>query len=140
MNTEINTRKWYKISADGKVLGRLASRAAVILMGKDKADYAPHKDEGPFLIITDSSKVKVTGNKAKVKQYFKASQYPGNSRLISYGKMMENNPNYIIKHAIKGMLPKNKLGDKMMKRLKVYADSEHPHGAQNPIDLEIGNG
>ena len=130
-------RKWYKVSAKDAVLGRLATQAAVILMGKNRPDYAPHEDKGDFLIITDAEQVKVTGNKAAQKTYFRPSRYPGNSKTIEYERMMKKDPRHIIEHAVKGMLPKNRLADKRIRRLKVYAGSEHPNAAQNPIDLEL---
>jgi len=129
-------RKWYKISAENKMLGRLATRAAQILMGKNSVDFNRHEDKGDFLVITDAEKIVVSGNKAKAKGYFFASTYPGNSKMIPYEKMMEKDPSYIIFHAVKGMLPKNKLGSRMITRLKIYSGSEHPHGAQNPVELE----
>ncbi|MFH1415312.1 MAG: 50S ribosomal protein L13 [Elusimicrobiota bacterium] len=129
-------RKWYIISAKDKVLGRLATRAAVILMGKTNTDFSRHEDKGDFLIVTDAEKVKVTGGKEQKKTYFKASQYPGNSKIIDYAHIKKNNPEYIVHHAVKGMLPKNKLGSRMITRLKIYAGGEHPHAAQNPETLE----
>lgn len=134
MNTQ---RKWYKVSAEDLILGRLATRAAVVLMGKNRPDYVPHEDKGDFLIITDAEKVRVTGSKASQKTYFRPSRYPGNSKTIEYDRMMKNDPCHIIEHAVKGMLPKNRLADKRMKRLKVYVGSEHPNQAQNPVDLEL---
>jgi len=132
----MNERVWYKISAREKTLGRLATESAVILMGKSKTDFSRHEDKGDFLIITDAAQVAVSGKKEEQKKYFKVSQYPGNSRFIPYAYMKEKNPGNIIAHAVKGMLPKNKLGRQMLTRLKVYAGSEHPHEAQMPIDLE----
>ncbi|MBN2406553.1 MAG: 50S ribosomal protein L13 [Elusimicrobia bacterium] len=129
-------RKWYKLSAKGKTLGRLATRASVILMGKDKVDYRAHEDKGDFFIVTDAAEVKVSGKKETAKKYFVPSIYPGNSRFVSYAKVKNDKPEFIIYHAVKGMLPKNKLGSRMLKRLKVYSGSEHPHAAQEPIDLE----
>lgn len=133
-------RNWYKISAGNKTLGRLATRAAVVLMGKNKVDFIRHEDKGDFLVITDAEKVKVSGNKQDNKKYFIPSKYPGGSKFISYSRMKENNPEYIIYHAVKGMLPKNKLGSRMLTRLKIYPGSEHPHHAQDPVNMENGNG
>ncbi len=133
----MNGRKWYKLSAEGAVLGRLAARAALILTGKNRVDYTPHEDKGDFLIITDASKVRVSGNKQTQKTYFRPSRYPGNSKTIEYERMMKNDPCHIITHAVKGMLPKNRLAAKRMKRLKVYPGSEHPNQAQQPVELEI---
>ncbi|MFC2061516.1 50S ribosomal protein L13 [Elusimicrobiota bacterium] len=133
----MNNKNWYKISAKDKILGRLATQVAMSLMGKDSPDYTPHEDKGSFFIITDAEKVRVTGNKENSKEYFFPSQYPGNSKVVDYKKMKEKKPCFIITHAVKGMLPKNKLGSRMLTRLKVYSGSEHPHSAQNPVDLEI---
>jgi large subunit ribosomal protein L13 len=133
-------RDWYRINAEGKTLGRLATQAAGILMGKNRVDFNKHEDKGGFLVVTNAEKVKVTGSKAADKEYFFASKYPGNSKLVSYGHILEKKPEYIIYHAVKGMLPKNKLGSRMLTRLKIYAGEAHPHDAQEPVDLEIGNG
>ncbi len=129
-------RKWYKISAEDKVLGRMATRIAVLLMGKDKPGYSPHDDKGDFVIVTDAGKARLTGNKSESKTYFKASRYPGNSKEITYKTMVEQNPERVIINAVKGMLPKNRRGARMLKRLKVYAGDKHPHSSQNPIDME----
>lgn len=130
-------RKWYKISAEGKVLGRLASKAATYLMGKNRVDYTPHKDKGACLIITDAEKVEISGDKEEVKKYFSPSTYPGNSKEILYRDLIKDNPEKIIYQAVKGMLPKNKLASRRLKRLKIYRDSEHPHQAQKPEELNI---
>jgi large subunit ribosomal protein L13 len=136
----MSERTWYKISAKGKTLGRLATESAVILMGKRSTDFSRYEDKGDFLIITDADKVTVSGKKEEQKEYFKISQYPGHSRFISYAYMKENHPERIIMNAVKGMLPKNKLGRRMLTRLKVYVNSDHPHEAQLPIALEDTNG
>ena len=133
----MKTKQWYRISAKGQTLGRLASRVAVLLMGKDKPDYTPHEDNGAFIIVTDAKEIIVSGNKRNAKEYFIPSRYPGNSRAVSFKKMQEKKPDFIIQHAVKGMLPKNKLADKMIKRLKIYTENEHPHGAHNPAELEL---
>ncbi|MGM0441780.1 MAG: 50S ribosomal protein L13 [Elusimicrobiota bacterium] len=133
-------RKWYKISADGKILGRLATKAATLLMGKNRVDYTPHEDKGACLIITDAKKVEIGGNKAEVKKYFSPSTYPGNSKETLYRDLIEENPEKIIYYAVKGMLPKNKLASKRMKRLKIYRESEHPHQAQDPEEINLNNG
>lgn len=135
----MNKRNWYKINAEDKILGRLACEAAAILMGKNKVAFERYKDIGDFLIITNSLKVKLTGAKSKDKTYFRPSRYPGNSKLISYPQMLDKNPQYIIYHAVKGMLPKNKLAANMIKRLKIYETNEHPHNAQNPIAVKEQN-
>ncbi|MFW6134350.1 MAG: 50S ribosomal protein L13 [Elusimicrobiota bacterium] len=135
----MKNRKWHKISAKDKVLGRLASRVSKILMGKHKVDYAAHEDNGDFVIVTDADKVKVTGKKKSEKVYFKTSRYPGNSKFISYEEIKKKKPEYIIYNSVKGMLPKNKIARRMLTRLKIYSNSDHPHGSQQPIDLEEEN-
>ncbi|MFC2048596.1 50S ribosomal protein L13 [Elusimicrobiota bacterium] len=132
----MNNREWYIISASKLPLGRLSTMAAGILMGKGKVDYSPHEDKGGFLIVTDAEQVQLSGTKKDDKEYFYASTYPGNSRSVKLKRMQEKRPDYIVRHAVKGMLPKNKLASRMINRLKVYVGSEHPHQAQNPVILE----
>lgn len=127
--SELNNR-WRVFDADGKVLGRLASEIAVVLMGKHKADYVPHMASGDFVIVVNADKVELTGRKNEQKVYLRHSQYPGNLKEIPYSRMSERTPERIIELAVRGMLPKNKLGRKMLTRLKVYAGPEHPHSAQ----------
>ncbi len=122
--------RWRVFDADGKVLGRLASEIATVLMGKHKAEYVPHMASGDFVIVVNASKVELTGKKAEQKIYKRHSQYPGNLKEIPYARMQERTPERIIELAVRGMLPKNKLGRKMLSRLKVYSGSEHPHMAQ----------
>ena len=122
--------RWRVLDADGKVLGRLASEVATVLMGKHRADYVPHMTAGDFVIVVNASKVEVTGRKATQKIYRRHSQYPGNLKEIPYSRMSERTPERIIELAVRGMLPKNKLGRKMLTRLKVYSGPEHPHSAQ----------
>ncbi len=122
--------RWRVFDADGKVLGRLASEIATVLMGKHKAEYVPHMASGDFVIVVNASKVELTGKKAEQKIYKRHSQYPGNLKEIPYVRMQERTPERIIELAVRGMLPKNKLGRKMLSRLKVYSGSEHPHMAQ----------
>ncbi len=133
-------RKWYTISAEGEILGRLASKASSLLTGKNRVDYTPHLDKGACLIITDAEKIKVGGKKAEEKKYFSPSTYPGNSKEILYRDLIKKQPEKIIYRAVKGMLPKNKLAARRLKRLKIYRDSEHPHQAQNPEEIDISNG
>lgn len=124
--------KWYVIDAEGKTLGKLASEAASILRGKKKPIYTPHVDCGDYVIVVNAEKVHVTGKKETDKIYKSYSGFPGGLKEITLGEMRENKPEEIIRHAIKGMMPKGKLGRQMYKKLKVYAGSEHPHAAQNP--------
>jgi large subunit ribosomal protein L13 len=121
---------WQVVDADGKVLGRLASQVAMYLMGKHKPTYVPHMLTGDFVVVINASKIKVTGAKAEQKIYKRHSQYPGNLKEIPYARMQERQPTRIIELAVRGMLPKNKLGRQMMTRLKIYAGAEHPHAAQ----------
>jgi len=121
---------WQVLDASGQVLGRLATQVATFLMGKHKPSYVPHMLTGDFVVVLNAKEIKVTGLKAEQKIYRRHSQYPGNLKEIPYSRMQERQPERIIELAVKGMLPKNKLGRQMLKRLKVYAGAEHPHEAQ----------
>jgi large subunit ribosomal protein L13 len=123
-------REWHVIDASDKVLGRLATRVANLLMGKHKPIFSRNLDTGDFVVIVNADKVRVTGNKAKQKLYYRHSGYPGGLKTISLEKMMQTNPTRVIEHAVRGMLPSNRLGAKMMKKLKVYTGDTHPHLAQ----------
>ena len=130
-NSEV-TRDWVVFDASDKVLGRFATKIADKLRGKDKPTFTPHVDGGDFVVVINAEKLKVTGNKSEQKKYFKHSLYPGGLKEKSYIEVLENNPERIVENAVKGMLPKNKLGKSMIKKLKVYRGSEHPHESQNP--------
>lgn len=130
-------RKWYIVDARNQILGRLAAQVARILKGKHKPIYTPHLDVGDHVIIINADKVRVTGRKAQQKVYKRYSGYPGGLKEIVYEKMMEKHPERILEHAIKGMLPKNRLGRKMFKKLRVYAGDQHPHIAQKPEELKF---
>ena len=130
-------RNWYIVDAAGQSLGRLASKIAPYITGKNKPTYTPHVDSGDFVIVINAAEVKLTGNKWQQKKYRHHSQYPGGLKEVSYEKLREENPELMIKNAVKGMIPKNKLGRRMIGRLKVYADEEHPHEAQQPEELEF---
>jgi len=130
-------RKWYVIDAEGKVLGRLASEIAKILSGKNKPIYTPHVDTGDFVIVINADKVQLTGNKLDKKYYRHHTGYPGGLKSIPYREMMDKKPEKVIELAVKGMLPKNKLGRKMFKKLKVYSGPEHKHEAQKPEVYEF---
>lgn len=130
-------RDWYVIDATDKVLGRMASRIAMILQGKTKPIYTPHVDTGDFVIVTNAEKIKLTGNKMKEKVYYTHSGYPGGFKEIPIKKWMEKHPDRIVNLAVKRMLPKTKLGRAMLKKLKVYAGPDHSHEAQQPKTLEI---
>ncbi|MCD6276968.1 50S ribosomal protein L13 [candidate division WOR-3 bacterium] len=131
-------REWYIVDATGIPLGRLATRIATILRGKHKPEYTPHIDNGDFVICINADKVLLTGKKEEQKKYYRHSGYLGGLKVIPFRMMKEKKPEEIIYHAVRGMLPKNKLGRKMIKKLKVYAGDKHPHEAQKPKVLEIG--
>ncbi len=130
-------RKWYLIDAEDKILGRLAVKIAQILSGKNKVFYTPHMDTGDFVVIINAKKIRVTGEKEKKKIYYHHSGYPGGLKEIPLEHMRRKKPERIIQKAVKGMIPKNKLGRKMIKKLKVYPGAEHPHQAQNPEKIEV---
>jgi len=122
-------RKWHVIDASGKILGKVATEAAGLLMGKDKAMFTRNLDTGDYVVVTNASKVKVTGKKLEQKMYYRHSGYPGGFRAVPLAEMLKKKPEMVIEHAVKGMLPQNKLGDGMIKKLKVYVGAEHPHAA-----------
>lgn len=130
-------RKWYIVDADGLVLGRLASKIAQVLRGKQKPIWAPHADVGDFIIVVNADKVRISGKKAGQKLYWRFSGYPGGLKSSTYDVVMQTKPEEIIREAVKGMLPHNRLGRKMLKKLKIYAVNEHPHTAQTPEPLHI---
>jgi large subunit ribosomal protein L13 len=131
------THAWHVIDATDVVLGRLAAQAATLLRGKHKPMYAPHMDTGDFVVVVNAEKVAVTGNKRADKFVYRHSGYPGGLRQRSVGEMLDKQPDRLVEKAIKGMLPKNRLGRAMGKKLKVYAGPEHPHAAQKPTPYEI---
>jgi large subunit ribosomal protein L13 len=131
------TRQWHVIDATDVVLGRLASQAAVLLRGKHKPTFAPHVDTGDFVIIINAEKVALSGAKREQKQDYRHSGYPGGLRATSYGELLETNPRRAVEKAVRGMLPKNKLGRAQAAKLKVYAGPEHPHAAQKPVPFTI---
>ena len=130
-------RKWYLIDASGKTVGRLATQAARLLMGKNKPTYTPFLDLGDHVIVINADKVVFTGNKLTDKVYYRHTGYPGGLKEITAQKQMDRHPERILESAIRGMLPKTKLGRRMGKKLKVYAGSDHPHQAQQPERLEL---
>jgi large subunit ribosomal protein L13 len=123
---------WYVIDAEGQILGRLASEIAMLLKGKRKPTYTPHLDTGDHVVVTNADKVRVTGRKRDEKIYFRHSLYPGGHTLTRYRDLQAQKPEEIIRLAVKGMMPRNRLGRAMMKKLKIYAGAEHPHAAQGP--------
>jgi len=130
-------RKWFVVDAKNQVLGRLATRVAHILRGKHKPIFAPHVDVGDHVIVINVEKIRVTGRKAQQKRYTRYTGYPGGLRATVYEDLIATHPERVLEHAIKGMLPKNRLGRQMFKKLKVYAGNEHPHFAQKPVTLAL---
>jgi large subunit ribosomal protein L13 len=134
-----NTRQrdWYVVDADGKNLGRLATRIADTLRGKRKPEYTPHIDTGDFVVVVNAEKIAVTGNKLEAKRYYRHSGYPGGLRSRTLAEMLDRRPEEVLRTAVKGMLPRNRLGRAQLRKLKVYAGPEHPHEAQQPKPLDI---
>ncbi|CAH0120707.1 MULTISPECIES: 50S ribosomal protein L13 [unclassified Paenibacillus] len=130
-------RKWYIIDAEGKTLGRLATEAASLIRGKHKPQFTPHVDTGDFVVIINADKIVLTGKKLQNKMYYRHSHYPGGLKVTSAQEMLNKKPERMVELAVHGMLPKNRLGEKMKLKLKVYAGSEHPHQAQQPEVYEL---
>jgi large subunit ribosomal protein L13 len=130
------SKKWYVVDADGRTLGRMASRIASVLRGKDKPFFAPHMDTGDFVIVVNAREVYISGNKRLEKKYWRHSGYLGGLTQTNFEDMMKKDPSFAVRNAVKGMLPHNKLGRRMLKKLKVYPGAEHPHEAQLPEILE----
>lgn len=130
-------RNWRVVDADGAILGRMAVKIAMTLMGKDKPTYTPHVDTGDYVIVVNADKIRLTGNKAETKEYQTYSQYPGGQKIIPFARMMERHPDRVVELAVKRMLPKNTLGRAMFKKLKVYSGPNHDHAAQQPVTMEI---
>ena len=134
----LDQRKWHIIDADGVVLGRLAAKVADVLRGKNKAVFTPHLDAGDFVVVVNAEKVRVTGNKLDQKRYYRHSGYPGGLRSRTLREQLERRPTEVIRKAVKGMLPRNRLARQQINKLKIYAGPEHPHEAQAPQPLEVG--
>jgi large subunit ribosomal protein L13 len=130
-------RDWYVVDATDLPLGRLASEVAKLLRGKHKPTYAPHMDGGDFVIVLNAAQVAVTGNKEEAKMYYRHSGYPGGLRAENLRQLRERQPERIVETAVRGMLPKNRLGRRLITKLKVYAGAEHPHASQQPVSLEL---
>ena len=130
-------KKWYLIDAEGKELGKVAVAAARILRGKNKPEFVRHQDLGDYVIIVNAAKAALTGNKYEDKKYYRHSQYPGGLTIESYAQMIVRKPTFPMEHAVKGMLPKGRLGNKLFTNMKVYAGADHPHAAQQPVKVEI---
>ena len=135
--SETVKRDWFVVDATDKTLGRLASEIARRLRGKHKPEYTPHVDTGDYIVVVNAAAIRVSGNKAKQKTYYHHTGYPGGIKSITFDKLLDKAPVRIIEKAVKGMLPKNPLGRAMYGKLKVYAGSDHPHQAQQPIQLDI---
>jgi len=129
--------KWYLVDADGAVLGRMAAKIAPILMGKNKPTYTPHVDSGDYVVVINAEKIQITGKKAKQKQYDYYTHYPGGHKYLSFADMMTRKPEKVVELAVSRMLPKSKLGKKMLRKLKVYRGADHEHHAQNPEKIEV---
>lgn len=130
-------RQWFVVDAEDQILGRLATRIASVLRGKHKPMFTPHLDTGDYVVVINAEKIRLSGDKAEKKEYFRHSGYVGGGRHIPFKRMLQTHPDRVIRLAVKGMLPKNKLGRRMRKKLRVYAGSEHPHESQQPKQLEI---
>ncbi len=129
-------RNWHVIDAKDRILGRMATEIAVKLRGKNKPEFAPHMDMGDFVIVVNADKIRFTGNKLNQKKYFRHTGYPGGIREISLEKLMQKKPEEVIMRSVRGMLPKNKIGRELLKKLKVYSGPNHPHAAQKPLNQE----
>lgn len=125
-------KKWYVVDAEGQVLGRLASQVARILRGKHKPIFTPHVDAGDFVIVINADKIRVTGKRQEMKSYFSYSGYPGGAKVRLFKDIIKTRPEFVIEHAVKGMIPHNRLGRRIIKKLKVYSGTDHPHSAQKP--------
>ena len=130
-------RDWYVVDAEGRTLGRLATQIADVLRGKRKPEYTPHCDTGDFVIVVNAEKIAVTGNKRREKMYYRHTGYPGGLRSRSLNEMLERRPEEVIRAAVRGMVPRNRLGRQQLLKLKVYAGPEHPHAAQQPKPMEV---
>jgi large subunit ribosomal protein L13 len=130
-------RRWYVVDAEGETLGRLATRIADTLRGKRKPEFTPHVDTGDFVVVVNAEKISVTGDKLQQKRYYRHSGYPGGLRSRSLGEMLQRRPEEVIRLAVKGMLPRNRLGRAQLRKLKVYAGPDHPHAAQKPEPMEV---
>jgi len=130
-------QKWYVVDAKDQVLGRLAAQVARVIRGKNKALFTPNMDAGDFVVVINADKVRMTGKRESQKEYFSHSLYPGGGRFRSFSEVMTKNPSWVVENAVKGMLPKTKLGKRLGKKLKVYAGESHPHSAQKPEVLSF---
>ncbi len=132
-------QKWHVIDAEGKTLGRVASLTAKLLRGKHKVQFTPNADMGDFVVVVNASKVRLTGKRAELKEYFHYTGYPGGATWEKFQEVMQKNPQRVFEHAVKGMLPHNRLGRQIIKKMKVYAGPDHPHAAQRPEAYSVKN-
>ena len=137
IRTEDADRKWYLVDAKDQVLGRMATEIARVIRGKNKPIFTPNTDTGDFVVVINAEKVKLTGKRENLKRYIRHSGYPGGQKVTSFQEMMDKKPEFVIQTAVKGMLPKNRLGRQLIKKLKVYAGENHPHQAQKPETLNV---
>ena len=137
IKTEDVKHKWYLVDAKDQVLGRLATKVARIIRGKNKAIFTPHTDTGDFVVVINADKVRMTGKRESLKTYSKHSMYPGGLKVRSFAEVMAKKPEFVVENAVKGMLPKTRLGKKLFTKLKVYAGESHPHTAQKPEALSL---
>ena len=134
---ENRQRDWYVVDAEGQTLGRLSTQIANVLRGKRKPEYTPHCDVGDYVVVVNAERIHVTGNKKRDKQYYRHTGYPGGIRSRTLGEMLDRRPEEVIRKAVKGMLPRNRLARQQLTKLKVYAGPEHPHTAQQPKPMEV---
>ncbi|HXX62867.1 MAG TPA: 50S ribosomal protein L13 [Bacteroidota bacterium] len=135
--TSENTPKWHLLDADGKTLGRIASEAARLLRGKHKVEFTPNSDMGDYVVVVNAAKVYVSGKRAELKEYFHYTGYPGGATFEKFQDVLRKNPQRVFEHAVKGMLPHNKLGRQIIKKMKVYGGPDHPHSAQRPVPYGV---
>lgn len=129
--------KWHLVDANGKTLGRVATQVAKLLRGKHKPTFTPNADMGDFVVIVNAANVKLTGKRTELKEYFHYTGYPGGATFTKFQEMMQKNPQRVFEHAVKGMLPHNRLGNRILRKMKVYAGAEHPHKAQQPAAFSL---
>lgn len=137
ITTEDASKKWFVVDAKDQVLGRLATKIARVIRGKEKPMFTPNADTGDFVIVINADQLRLTGKRETMKTYFSYSGYPGGAKVRKFEDLLKKDPEYVVQHAVKGMLPKNRLGKKLIKKLKVYAGESHPHQAQKPESLSL---
>jgi large subunit ribosomal protein L13 len=137
VKTEDADQKWYLVDAEGQILGRLATKIAMIIRGKNKAIFTPNMDTGDFVVVINAGKVRLTGKREQLKEYKRHSGYPGGQTITAFKDMMAKKPEFAVENAVRGMLPKTKLGNKLIKKLKVYSGTDHPHAAQKPETISL---